>query len=156
MKKLVKSFGYAFKGVFTAIKNERNMRIHIVCMIYMFFFLFAFDFFEITKTQSAILFLACGLVIGAELINTAVEAAVDMQGEKPTPLGKVAKDCAAGAVLVFAIFAVLCGIAIMYQPLAFKNLFEYFAENPIAIILFLISVIIFSIFIFFGFGRKRK
>ena len=156
MKELIKSFGYAFQGIFTAISKERNMRIHIVCMIYMFFFLFAFDFFEITRTQLAILFVACGLVIGSELINTAIEAVVDMHGEKHTNYGKIAKDCAAGAVLIFAIFSVLCGIAIMYQPTAFKLLFEYFIANPIAIVLFIISVIIFTIFIFKGFSFKNK
>ena len=156
MKELIKSFGYAFQGVFTAISKERNMRIHIVCMIYMFFFLFAFDFFEITRTQLAILFVACGLVIGSELINTAIEAVVDMHGEEYTKYGKIAKDCAAGAVLIFAIFSVLCGIAIMYQPTAFKLLFEYFIANPFAIVLFIISVIIFTIFIFKGFSFKNK
>jgi diacylglycerol kinase len=156
MKALFKGFGYAFNGIFIALKKERNLRIHTVCMIYMYFFLFFFDFFEITRTEIAILFIACGLVIGSELINTAIEAAVDLQGEEHTKLGKIAKDCAAGAVLVFTIFAVFCGIAIMYQPEAFQKLFEYFAENPLAIVLFLISVVIFSIFIFFGFGRKKK
>ncbi len=155
MKELVKSFGYAFQGLFTAVKKERNMRIHIVCMIYMYFFLFAFDFFEITRTELAIIFVANGLVIGAELINTAIESAVDLHGKEHTELGKIAKDCAAGAVLVFTIFAVLCGIAIMYQPEAFQKLFTYFAENPVAIILFLISVAIFSVFIFKGFPKKK-
>lgn len=156
MKELVKSFGYAFQGIFTAIKKERNMRIHIVCMVYMYFFLFCFDFFEITRTELAIIFIANGLVLGAELINTAVEAAVDLQGDKHTTLGKIAKDCSAGAVLIFAIFSVLCGIAIMYQPKAFSLLFAYFIENPLAIIIFLLSVIFFTIFIFKGFGRKTK
>ena len=156
MKKLACSFGYAFQGLFTAIKTERNMRIHIVCMIYMFFFLFAFDFFEITRTQLAILLLACGQVVAAELINTAIEAIIDAQGEEHTKHGKIAKDCAAGAVLVFAGFSVLCGIAIMYQPTAFKLLFTYFIENPIAIVLFAISVIIFTIFIFKGIPFKNK
>lgn len=155
MKELVRSFGYAFQGIFTAIKKERNMRIHIVCMIYMYFFLFAFDFFEITRTELAIIFIANGLVIGAELINTAIEAVVDMQGDKHTPLGKIAKDCGAGAVLVFTIFAVLCGIAIMYQPKAFNLLFTYFIENPFAIVLFVISVAVFSIFIFKGLPKKK-
>ncbi len=155
MKELVRSFGYAFQGVFTAIKKERNMRIHIVCMIYMYFFLFAFDFFEITRTELAIIFIANGLVIGAELINTAIESTVDLQGDKHTPLGKIAKDCAAGAVLAFTIFAVLCGIAIMYQPKAFILLFTYFVENPIAIVLFLISVVVFSIFIFKGLPKRK-
>ena len=156
MKSLIKSFGYAFEGIFTAITKERNMRIHIVCMIYMFFFLFAFDFFEITRTQVAILFVACGLVIGAELINTAIEAIIDSQGEEHTKHGKIAKDCAAGAVLIFTIFSVLCGVAIMYQLKAFELLFAYFIENPIAIVLFAISVIIFTIFIFKGLPVKDK
>lgn len=156
MKNLIKSFGYAFKGIFTAITKERNMRIHIVCMIYMFFFLFAFDFFEITRTQLAILLVACGLVIGAELINTAIEAVVDLHGKEHTEYGKIAKDCAAGAVLIFTIFAVLCGIAIMFQPTAFRLLFAYFIENPITIVLFAISVIIFTIFIFKGLPLKNK
>lgn len=156
MKALIKSFGYAFRGIFTALAKERNMRIHTVCMLYMYFFLFAFDFFEISGTQLAIIFLANGLVIGGELINTAIEAAVDLQGEEHTRLGKVAKDCAAGAVLVFTIFSVLCGVAIMYQPKAFSALFAYFLANPIAIVLFALSVIIFSIFIFKGVPFKNK
>lgn len=154
MKALVNSFGYAFRGIFTALK-ERNMRIHTVCMLYMYFFLFAFDFFEISGTQLAIIFLANGLVIGGELFNTAIEAAVDMHGEEHTKLGKIAKDCAAGAVLVFAIFSVLCGVAIMYQPKAFEELFAYFLANPVAIFLFAISVAIFTIFIFKGFPKKK-
>lgn len=155
MKSLIKSFGYAFSGIFTALTKERNMRIHTVCMLYMYFFLFAFDFFEISGTQLAIIFLANGLVIGGELINTAVERAVDLYGSKHTENGKIAKDCAAGAVLVFTIFSVLCGVAIMYQPKAFEALFTYFLANPVAIVLFVISVIVFSIFIFKGFPKKK-
>jgi len=156
MKKLLNSFGYAFQGIFTALTTERNMRIHTVCMIYMFFFLSAFDFFEVTRTQFAILFIACGLVVGAELINTAIEAVVDMHGKEHTQYGKIAKDCAAGAVLVFAIVSVLCGISIMYQPEAFQKLFAYFIANPVAILLFVLSVIIFTVFIFKGIPLKNK
>ncbi len=153
---LFKSFGYAFEGVFTAIKTERNMRIHISCFVYMFFFLFAFDFFEITRTQFAILFIACGLVMGAELINTSIEAVIDLHGEKHTEFGKIAKDCAAGAVLIFTIFAVLAGVAIMWQPKAFQQLFQYFTNNLLALGLFIVSIILDTIFIFFGFEKKGK
>lgn len=155
MKSLIKSFGYAFRGIFMCLAKERNMRIHTVCMIYMYFFLFAFDFFEISCTQLSIILLANGLVMGGELINTAVERAVDLYGSEHTENGKIAKDCAAGAVLVFTIFSVLCGVAIMYQPEAFKALFSYFLANPVSIILFIISVVIFSIFIFKGFPKKK-
>lgn len=156
MKNLVKGFGYAFNGIFIALKKERNFRIHTVCMIYMYFFLFFFDFFEITRTELAIIFLANGLVIGGELINTGIEKAVDLYGSEHTELGKISKDCAAGAVLVFAIFSVLCGIAIMYQPKAFEQLFAYFLDNPISILLFIVSIIVFTIFIFKGIPFKNK
>ena len=156
MKSLFKIFFYAFRGIFTALVSERNMRIHTVCMIYMYFFLFAFDFFEITRTQLAIIFIANGLVIGGELINTAIESVVDLYGEKRTEYGKIAKDCAAGAVLIFAIFSVLCGIAVMFQPDAFVKLFGFFADNLWAFALFILSVIIFTVFIFFGFGKKEN
>lgn len=136
--------------------HERNMRIHIVIAVYMYFFLFAFDFFKITGTQLAVLFISCGLVIGGELINTAVENTVDLFSDEHTERGKIAKDCAAGAVLVFAIFSVLCGIAIMWQPEAFKALFAYFSERLWAVCAFALSLIISVIFIFFGFGRKTK
>lgn len=156
LKALFKSFGYAFQGIFVTIKTERNMRIHISCLFYMFFFLCAFDFFEITRTQFAILFIASGLVIGAELINTSIEAVVDLHSKEHTEFGKIAKDCAAGAVLVFTIFSVLAGVAIMWQPEAFKELFQYFAENLWALFLFIVSIVLDIIFIFFGFGKKGK
>lgn len=156
LKKLIRGFGYAFEGIFTALKTECNMRVHFVCMAYMYFFLLAFDFFEISRTQFAIIFIANGLVIGGELINTAIEAAVDLHGEKHTKLGKIAKDTAAGAVLVFAIAAVACGIAIMYQPTAFKLLYNYFATHIFALILFILSLAAAVLFILFGFGKKEK
>lgn len=156
LKKFVKGFQFAFEGILTALKTECNMRVHFVCMFYMYLFLLAFDFFQITRTQFAVIFIANGLVIGGELINTAIEAAVDLHGEEHTPLGKIAKDTAAGAVLVFAIAAVACGIAIMYQPEAFKLLFNFFATHIFALILFIVSLISAVLFILFGFGKKEK
>lgn len=156
LKKFIRGFGYAFEGIVTALKTECNMRVHFVCMAYMYFFLLAFDFFKISRTQFAVIFIANGLVIGGELINTAVEAAVDLHGKAHTPLGKIAKDTAAGAVLVFAISAVACGIAIMYQPSAFISLFDYFKTHIPSFIIFIISIIASVVFILFGFGKKEK
>ncbi len=156
MISLAKSFFYAASGIVSALVRERNMRIHTVCMAYMYFFLFAFDFFEITRTQLAVIFLANALVIGGELINTAIENTVDLVSKEHTAYGKAAKDCAAGAVLVFAVFSVLCGIAVMWQPKAFSALFEYFGSRPAAVVLFAASAVIFTLFIFFGFKRPSK
>lgn len=153
MKSLIKSFGYAFSGIFEALRYEKNMRIHFVCMIYMYSFLFVYDFFEITRTQLAVIFLANMAVVAAELINTAVERTVDLASEEYTENGKVAKDTAAGAVLVCAIFAVATGIAILGQPEAFSQMFLYYRENPVMLVVFILSIIPATVFIFKGFGK---
>ena len=156
MKSLIKSFGYAFSGIFEALRYERNMRIHFVCMIYMYSFLFVYDFFEITRTQLAVIFLANMAVVAAELINTAVERTVDLASEEYTENGKVAKDTAAGAVLICAIFAVATGIAILGQPEAFSQMFLYYRENPVMLVVFILSIILATVFLFKGFGKALK
>ena len=57
-KKLVNSFVYAIKGIYYSVRNERNMRIHIVCMLYMYYYLLAYDFFVVPKVEFLIILLA--------------------------------------------------------------------------------------------------
>lgn len=156
MKGLIKSFGYAFRGIWFAVQNERNMRVHITFMVYMYFFLCAYDFFTVSKTQFAILFLANAAVLAAELFNTAIERAVDLaaKGER-NETAKVAKDAAAGAVLVFAVFSVAVGIAILYQPAAFHAMFVYFKTHILSLSLFVLSLAIAFTFIFKGLPKKK-
>lgn len=151
---LLKSFFYAFRGIFTATKKERNFRIHLVCMLYMYTFLTVYDFFSLTRTDWAVLFLATALVLSAELLNTAIERSVDLASQERTENGKIAKDCAAGAVLVAAIFAVCVGIAVLGQKAAFLALFTYYKENPVMFFVLLLSFIPATLFIFKGFGKK--
>lgn len=103
MKGLLKSFVYAGSGIITCIRQERNMRVHLVCMIYMYSYLLIYDFFEVSRTQFAIIFIANAIVVMGELFNTAIEAVVDMAeekfSEKYNRLAKISKDTAAGAVL---------------------------------------------------------
>ena len=77
------------------------MRIHLVCMIYMYSYLLIYDFFEVSRTQFAIIFIANAIVVMGELFNTAIEAVVDMAeekfSEKYNRLAKISKDTAAGA-----------------------------------------------------------
>ena len=155
-KKLFMSFVYAFKGIFRTIKNEQNMRVHLVCMAYMYSYLFLFDFFKITRTELAIILIANALVLAAEIINTAIETAVDVAIDEKNEKAMVAKDAAAGAVLVFAIFSVLVGIVILWQPDAFRQLFNYYIEKPIRIGEFLLTVVVFSLFIFKGLPPYKK
>ena len=106
---LTKSFGYAFEGILTGIRQERNMKIHCVAIILV---TAAGTLFQITAVEWCICLLLFGLVAGLELVNTAVEAVVDLVTEERKPLAKIAKDTAAGAVLIAAIMAAIAGIII--------------------------------------------
>ena len=160
MKGLLKSFVYAWSGIITCIRHERNMRVHLVCMIYMYSYLLIYDFFEVSRTQFAIIFIANAIVVMGELFNTAIEAVVDMAeekfSEKYNRLAKISKDTAAGAVLVGAIFAVCTGIAILAQPDAFRAMFAYYAEKPYMIAVLIASLVLSFTFIFTGFNFKNK
>ena len=148
VKSLVKSFVYAMKGVKWALCNERNFRIHITCMCYMFYFLLRYDFFVVSKTEICVLLLSCALVLGGELINTGIEKADDTVSKERKRTIAISKDAAAGAVLVFAVFSVIIGVVIMFQPEAFKLLFEHYVTQPIYLLFLLLSLIVALLFIF--------
>lgn len=157
LKSLFKSFLYAFKGVGWMVTHERNFRIHLTCLVYMFYYLLRYDFFAVSRTELAILLLACGMVIGGEMLNSGIEKADDSVSKEQNTTIAVSKDVSAGAVLVFAVFAVLCGIAILFRPDAFAALFSHYRENPVKLIWFALSVIGFTLFIFkFDFKEKEK
>lgn len=155
-KKLFKSFTYAFKGIGYVIRHERNFRIHLCCLTYMFSILTLTDWFTLSRTDYAVLILASSLVLAMEIVNTAVENAVNLASEEYTEFGRIAKDAAAGAVLLSAIFAVITGIAILFQVEAFVSMYNYFVSNPLMLLLFVLSIVPMSLFIFWGTPFKRK
>lgn len=106
---LYKSFGYAFEGIFTGIKKERNMKIHCLAMLCV---VVAGVFLKISVTEWCICLILFGIIFSLELVNTAVEAVVDLVTEERKPLAKLAKDTAAGAVLIAAIMAAGVGLII--------------------------------------------
>ena len=112
MKGLLKSFVYAGAGIITCIRQERNMRVHLVCMIYMYSYLLIYDFFEVSRTQFAIIFIANAIVVMGELFNTAIERLVDLVSPERHPVAGQVKDIAAGAVLVCAVAAAIIGLII--------------------------------------------
>ena len=116
MKKdpLYKSFGYAFQGIFNTIRTERNIKIHCVAAILVTIFGI---WLQISRIEWMICFILFGLILALELVNTAVEATVDLCTEDRRPLAKKAKDAAAGAVLIAAIFAAVIGLMIFIPRL---------------------------------------
>ena len=101
---LHKSFSYAFEGIFTCIRNERNMKIHIAVATLV---VIAGWILGLSITEWCICLGLFGLVMALELVNTAVEAVVDLVTTERHPLAKIAKDTAAGAVLIAAIMAAI-------------------------------------------------
>lgn len=106
---LYKSFGFAFEGIFAVIKKERNMQIHCCMMVLV---IVAGLFFQISAVEWCICFVLFGLIMSLELVNTAVESVVDLVTEERRPLAKLAKDAAAGAVLLASIMAAVAGLII--------------------------------------------
>ena len=108
-KKIVNSFKYAIEGIISSFKTERNMKIHILAMIVVITLGF---FFKLDKIEWCFIIIAIASVISAELFNTAIETVVDMVSPERNPKAKLAKDIAAGAVLVVAIGAAIIGFII--------------------------------------------
>lgn len=103
------AFRYAFAGLVAAWRTERNLRIHGAVAVAV---VVAGAVLRLPAAAWAIVFLTIALVVGAELLNAAVEAVVDLVSPEDHPLAKRAKDVAAAAVLVTASAAVAVAICI--------------------------------------------
>lgn len=113
-RSLLWSFDYAIQGVVYALRTQRNMRLHALAAGMV---LLAALFFRIGGLELIALLFAIALVFLAELANTAIEATVDLATEGFDPAAKIAKDVAAGAVLVASINAVAVGYVVFFSRL---------------------------------------
>ena len=112
MKKLVRSFGYAFKGLGYATKTQLNFRIHLVATLIALFMGYTL---HISCVEWLWIALCITLVLVVELLNTALEVLVDLVSPEYNKLAGHVKDVSAGAVIVTAMFAVITG-AIIFLP----------------------------------------
>ncbi len=128
MRSILHSFRAALRGIVFCINNERNMRIHTVMVVYVLLFL---RFFELTRGETALVFAAFGLVIGAEMLNTAMEGLTDKTSPEFSQTARSVKDVAAGAVLVCAVFSVCVAVCLFWQPAAFRRIFDHYREAPL-------------------------
>lgn len=106
----LESFGHAFDGIWNTLKSERNFRIQ-------FFFgiiaVIGCIIFRVDTWQFVLVAFAIFFVLAMELVNTAVEALTDLYtGGELHPLAKRAKDCAAAAVLLASVFAIIVGVVV--------------------------------------------
>lgn len=119
-KSLINSFKYACMGIKSAIKSERNMKIHVLATLIVtaLGFILGLDPLEWVACIFSIV-----IVIGSEMLNTAIETVVDLVSPSINPLAKKAKDIAAGSVLVMAIGALLVGLIIFIPKII--NILHY-------------------------------
>jgi len=112
MRRLIKSFGYALSGIIYTIKTQLNFRIHLVALLLAGT---AGWYFKLSSSEWLALVLTVGLVLVAELLNTAIELLVDLVSPEYNAVAGKVKDIAAGAVLVAAIIALFTG-SIIFIP----------------------------------------
>lgn len=108
-KKQLRSFGYAWKGIRSCIGKEQNLSFHLLATPTV---VAAGLLAGITRTEWMVVILCIGLVIAAELFNSAIEQLVDLVSPQRHPLAGRVKDIAAGAVLVCAATAAIVGLII--------------------------------------------
>jgi diacylglycerol kinase len=108
--RLIDSLRHARQGYGFSLIHERNMRIHTGIAVIALIVAIVID---LSAIELILMFLAITLVIVSELLNTAIEKTVDLAMPNQHPIAKAAKDCAAAAVLVCALFAIAVGIIIV-------------------------------------------
>ena len=103
---VVESFNYAFEGIIHVLRTQRNMRIHFAVAAAV---LIAALVTGVDKLELIALLIAIAFVLIAEMVNTAIEGAIDVATTSFDPMAKLAKDIAAGAVLIATVVAVAVG-----------------------------------------------
>lgn len=125
--KILNSFKYAFQGLWYCICTQRNFRFHIVAALSVLIvsLFYGFDRFERICLAFAILF-----VLICEMINTAIESAIDMHGGEYNINAKIAKDVAAGAVVLSAVLAVIIAFSLFWDIPTILDILGFFFSKP--------------------------
>lgn len=114
--RVFRSFVFAYEGIVSAIKKERNLKIHLVFAVVV---IITGIIFSLSALEWVAVVVAIGGMLALELLNTAIERAVDLVTDEFHPLAKQAKDAAAGAVLIYAVMSAIIGL-IVFLPKIFS------------------------------------
>ncbi|NLM05771.1 MAG: phosphatase PAP2 family protein [Tissierellia bacterium] len=149
-KDVIESFNHAVSGIISALKTEGHMKIHYFAAIAVILLSL---FLDLSRMEFTALILTVALVIITEMLNTAIEHVVDMVSPEYHPKARLAKDVAAGAVLVSAIASVFIGYLIFYDR--FSNysisIIDKVRKNPVHLTFLAMSLVIFAVI-----GLKTK
>lgn len=153
-KNLIESFSFAIQGFMQAFHRERNVKIHCTIAILI---LFLGIFLQVPRVELLLLFITITLVIVAEFLNTAIEAVLDLLHPEFHPKARLAKNVAAGAVLVSALNALVVGFVVFYQRLDYltMDVLHRFRGQP-AYLSFLSLVVVFVVIVGLKMFQGRK
>ena len=138
---ILQSFNFAFEGIIHVLRTQRNMRIHFIIAIAVLLAALAVD---VSKLELIVLLLSISFVLIAEMINTAIEATVDVASTSFDPMAKLAKDIAAGAVLIAAVNAVGVGYIVFSDRLADRSnrILDRLSKTPAELTLVALVIVI--------------
>lgn len=153
IRKIIESFNCAIEGIIETVRTQRNMRFHLLAALIVLTICF---FVDLSKVEFLILLITITLVLAAEIINTAIEATIDMTMNHYHPLAKIAKNAAAGAVLITAINAVIVGYIMFWDKItkiSYSVIFKIKYSEPYTIFIALAIVTIVTLIIKAIFGE---
>lgn len=158
IKKFAEGFNYAIEGIIYSLRTQRNLRFHFIAAILVLGFSL---FFDLTKVEMLILFITITLVIVLEMVNTAIEATIDMLANYYHPLAKVAKNVAAGAVLIAAFNAIIVAYLLFFdklKPITNNVFLKIRQSDPTVVFITIILIVIVTIIVkaFYGEGTPLK
>jgi diacylglycerol kinase (ATP) len=140
---ILESFNYAFQGIIHVLRTQRNLRVHFAVAVLV---LIAALYSDVSRLELVALLLAIAFVLIAEMLNTAVEAAIDVATTSFDPMAKLAKDIAAGAVLIAATVAVAVGYLVFSGPVANRSsrLLDRLSQVPaeVALIALVLTILV--------------
>ena len=143
---------FAGRGVWVCIRHERNFRVHMAVAAYV---LLLAPYFSLSRGEWAALLAVVALVLAAEAVNTAVEQVVNLASPRRRTRARVAKDVAAGAVLLCAAGALAAGLFLFLRPEAFAAMQADFLRCPWKPALLAASLPLAVWFVICG-GRTRR
>ena len=148
-------FRYAVRGIGRALVGERNLRFQLTAALYLLYGMRFYEQAELSRGERAVLLLCIGLVLAFEMMNTAVEYAVDLTSPRRAPLAGWAKDAAAAAVLVIALVGVAVGLLLLWNPAVFARMLDYHLARPSRLAILLLTLPLAWMWVYRGPGGRR-
>ena len=141
---IVETFNYALQGVIHVLRTHRNMRVHMVAAVAVLVAALAIG---VSRLELMMLLLSITFVLIAEMINSAIEGAVDVATTQFDPMAKLAKDIAAGAVLIAAVNALVVGYLVFSSAIADRSsrLLNRIADAPAQLTVVALAVTVIAV-----------